>query len=109
MNCFMTPRCPAGALLQAQGVIRATDEDGSATNLLEVAFEAKVGIAHGQHPGIDAAMCGMAGGAAFAQRLMFKYVRTTLGWMALQAVFILGEQGGAAAPHYKFSRSDSPQ
>ena len=93
----MASRRPAGALLQAQGVIRTTDEDASALNLLEVAFEAEVGVAHGQHPGIDAAMGRMAGGASFAQRLMFKHVRTALGRMTFQTIFFLGEQGGAAA------------
>ena len=90
--------------MQAYGVIGATDENGSGgsnlDHLLEVAFEAEVGVAHGQHPGIDAAMGRMAGGASLAQRLVFKYVRPALGWMALQAVFILGEQGGAAAGTY---------
>ena len=89
---------PASALLQALGVILSTDEDGSTrTLLLKVAFEAQVGIAHGQHLGIDAAMGGMADGATFLHRLVFKHVRPALGWMALQAVFLLGEQGGAAA------------
>jgi hypothetical protein len=97
MNCFMTPRRPAGALLQAQGVIRATDEDGSAPNLLEVAFEAKVGIAHGQHLGVDAAMGRMAGGTTLAQRLVFEYIRTALGGMTLQTILFLGEQRRAAA------------
>ena len=94
----MASRCPAGTLLQALGVILSTDEDGSTrTLLLEVAFEAKVGIAHGQHLGVDAAMGRMADGASFLQRLVFKYVRPALGRVAFKTVFVLGEQGGAAA------------
>ena len=93
----MTPRRPAGALLQARGVIRATDQDGSAAHLLEVAFKAKVRVAHGQQLCVDAAMGGMATSATLAQCLVFKYIRTALGWMTLQTVFFLGKQRRAAA------------
>ena len=94
----MASRRPASALLQAQGVILSTDEDGSTRSLLlEVAFEAKVGIAHGQHLGVDAAMGRVADGATFPHRLVFKHVRTTLGRVAFKTVLTLGEQGGAAA------------
>ena len=89
---------PAGALLQAAGVIFTTDEDGSTrTLLLEVAFKAKVGIAHGEHLGVDAAMGGMADRASFLHCLVFKHVRPALGRVAFKTVFILGKQGGAAA------------
>jgi hypothetical protein len=100
MNGFVASRRPAGALLQAQGVIGPADEDGSTLNLLKVAFEAKVGIAHGQQPGIDAAMGGMTGGASFTQRLMFEYVRAALGRVACKTVITLGEQDGAATGKY---------
>lgn len=93
----MASRRPAGALLQAHGVILPTNQDGSTLNLLEVAFEAEVGIAHGQHLGVDAAMGRMADGATFLQRLVFKYVRPALGRVAFKTVFVLGEQGSAAA------------
>ena len=97
MNGFMTPRRPAGTLLQAHGVIRAADEDGSTPNLLEVAFEAKVGIANGQQLGVDAAMRRVACRATFTQRLMFEDIRTALGGMTLETVLCLGEQRRAAA------------
>ena len=98
MDGFVASGRPAGALLQASGVIFATDEDCSTRSLLlEVAFEAKVGIAHGEHLGVDAAMGGMADGATFLHRLVFEYVRPALGRVAFKTVFVLGEQGGAAA------------
>ena len=37
-------------------------------------------------------MRGVAGGATFAQRLVFKHIRTTLGWMAAEAIVILRHQ-----------------
>ena len=95
---FVASGRPAGALLQTSSVIFAADEDGSTRSLLlEVAFEAEVGIAHGQHLGVDAAMGGMADGASFLHCLVFKHVRPALGRVAFKTVFTLGEQGGAAA------------
>ena len=62
MDGLVAARRPAGALLQAQGVIRSADEDGSARSLLlEVAFEAEVRVAHGQQLGIDGAVRRVAG------------------------------------------------
>jgi len=96
----VTSRRPAGALLQASGVIFAADENGSALDLLEVAFETEIGIAHGQHLRVDAAMGGVTSGAAFAHRLVFKHVWTALGRMTFKTIFVLREQGGAAAGQY---------
>jgi hypothetical protein len=44
---------PAGALLDAQGVIGASDEDPGSVNLLEVAFHAEVGVPHREHLRVD--------------------------------------------------------
>jgi len=53
MNGLMTAGCPASALLNAQSMIGTSDQDLSASNLLEVTFHAKIRIPNGQHLGID--------------------------------------------------------
>jgi len=82
-------------------MIFAPNEDADGCSilylLLEVAFEAEVGIAHGQHFGVNAAMSRMAGGATFLHRLVFKNVRPALGRVAFKTVFVLGKQGRATA------------
>jgi hypothetical protein len=42
MNRLVAACRPAGALLQARGMIRATDEDGSVLNLLKMTLETKI-------------------------------------------------------------------
>ena len=54
---------PAGALLDSQSVIGASDEDPGSVNLLEVAFHAEVGVTYGEQLGVDRAVGGMADGA----------------------------------------------
>ena len=75
----------------------ATNINLSTFNLLEVAFQTQVRVAFSEHLGVDAAVRGMAGGAAFAQGLVLKNKRALLGRMALEAVFLLRKQLGAAA------------
>ena len=75
----------------------ATDQDFAAFDLLEVAFEAEVGIAHRKQLGVDAPMGGMASRATFAHRLVLEHIRPALGGMALQTVFLLREHLRAAA------------
>ena len=97
MHRFVAACRPATALLQSGGVVGAANQNRAARHLLEMAFETKVGIPHGQQLGVDAAMRRVTGGAAFAQRLVFKHIRSALGGMALQTVFILRTQHRAAA------------
>ena len=79
-------------------MIGPADEDGgpAVSHLLKMALEAEVGIAHGQHLGVDAAMGGVAGSATFLHRLVLKHIRTALGWMTFKTIVRLREQGGAA-------------
>ena len=64
---------------------------------LRMAPKAEVQIALDQQLGVDAAVRGMAGGAAFAQGLVLKNKGSLLGRMALEAIFLLRKQLGAAA------------
>ena len=80
---------PAGALLQAQRVVGPTYQNASALHLLEMALEAKVGIAHGQHLGVHRTMRGVADCAAFTQRFMFEYVRSPLRRMTFETIVVL--------------------
>jgi len=93
---------PAGTLAQTRSMVHAADENRPALDLLEVAFQTKVRIAFGEQFGVDAAVRGMAGGAAFAQGFVLKNKRPLLGGMALDTVFILRKQSGAAG-----NKSDS--
>ena len=97
MNRFVAARRPARALLQSHGVIGPADQDGAAFDLLKMAFEAKVGIAHGQQFGVDATMRRVTGGAAFVQRLVFEHIRAALCLMALEAILFLRKHLRAAA------------
>ena len=80
MNGLMTASTPTGALVDERSVILAADQDAAATGrgLLEVAFQAQVGIPFREQFGIDAAMRRMAGGAALAERLVLEDKRTLL-------------------------------
>ena len=94
----MTTGAPAGTLAQTRGVINPADQDGRPVlDLLEMAFQTQVHVAFGEHLDVDTAVRGMAGGAAFAQGFVLKNKRSLLGRMALNAIFLLRKQLGAAA------------
>lgn len=98
MNGFVTAGAPATALGHAGGVVNPTNQyGGTVLDLLKVAFQAQVGISFGEHLGVDGAVRRMAGGAAFAQRLVLEYKRPLLVGMALQTVLLLRQQLRAAA------------
>jgi len=79
MNGLMTASTPTGALVDERSVILAADQDAAARlELLEMAFQAQVGIPFREQFGIDAAMRRMAGGAALAERLVLEDKRTLL-------------------------------
>src|SRR6266699_3228728 len=97
MDGFVAAAVPAGALLYAQGVIGATDENPGPAKLLEVAFHTQVRVANGKHLGVHRTMRGMADGAAFPRGLMLENVRTALRGVTAEAAFVFGDQGSAAA------------
>ena len=72
----------------AQCMVGSPNEKLAVADLLEMAFQAKVRIAHTQQLGIDRPVDIVAGGAAFAQRVVFEGIGTTLGGMATKAAFI---------------------
>lgn len=88
----MTAGGPASALLDAQRVVRTADEKRAAADLLEMAFQTQVGVAFGEQFGVDRAMRGMTGRAAFMHGLVLEYERPALGGMAAKATFILGQE-----------------
>ena len=97
MNGLVTAGRPAGALLDTQSVVGAADEKLAPADLLEVAFQTEVGVAHGQQLGIDRAVRSMAGRASLAHGLVLEDERPALGGMAAEAAFVFGEERGAAA------------
>jgi len=97
VDCFMTACAPAGSLVQARGVIHAADQDLPALDLLEMAFEAKVGIALREHLGVHAAVRDVATGAAFAHGLVLEDEHALLRRMTFGAVLLLRKQLCAAA------------
>src|SRR5579859_7907307 len=96
MDRLVATAGPAGALLEAQGVIGTTDEDAVAADLLEVAFEAQIGITHREQLGIDCTVRGVADGATFSGSLVLENVRPALLGMAAETALVFGKQGGAA-------------
>ena len=90
MNGFVTASTPTGALVEERSMVLAADQEAAARlGLLEMAFQAQVGIALHQHFGVDTPMRGMAGGATFAQGIVLEDKRPLLRGMALQAVVVL--------------------
>lgn len=79
-------------------MIPAADENLARPGLLlEVAFQAEVGIPLSQHLVVDGAMRVMTGGAAFPDGFVLKDEGPPLGDMALRAGINLGREGRAAA------------
>jgi hypothetical protein len=76
---------PASALLQTQRMVRSTNQQLAAADLLKVASQAKVRIANLKHLGIDRAVSGVASRAPFAQGLVLEHERSALGGMAAEA------------------------
>lgn len=85
MHGFVTARIPACALLDARCMIRTANQDGAASDLLEMAFETEVCVSRDEHLGIDAAMRVVTCRTTFFHRLVLENVRTALGGMALKA------------------------
>ena len=97
MDRFVTAGRPACPLLQEARVIYICEKKFAAHGLLlEMAFQTKRLVAFRQHPLIDRAMGRMAGHTSFAQRLVLEYKGTSLGRVALEAGFVLAQQGHAA-------------
>ena len=65
MNGFVATSRPAGALLDAQGMVRTPNENLTAADLLEVAFQAEIRIAHREHLGVHRAMGRVTNRASF--------------------------------------------
>ena len=96
MDGLVTTRAPARALAQARSVVHSADQNCARLDLLEMAFKTQVRVAFGEQFGVEAAVRGMAGRAAFAQGLVLENKRPLLGRMALDTVFVLRKQLGAA-------------
>ena len=74
----MAPCCPARALLHAQGVVGAANENLTPSDLLEMAFHAQVGIANREHLSVHRAMRGVANRAPFPRGFVLENVGPAL-------------------------------
>ena len=73
MNCFVTPRRPAGSSTQSPTVILPADIDSARSGLLlEVALQAEHMIPLRQHPRIHRSMRFVAGRASLTYRFVFE-------------------------------------
>ena len=90
MNRFMATRSPAGALLEAQSMVRPADENPAAVDLLEVALHTEVRVANCQQLGVHRPVRRMTDCAAFAHGFVLKHVGTALRRVAGQAAFVRG-------------------
>lgn len=98
MDGFMTARAPAGPFAcKSGGVIHVADEDPGGRLLLEMAAQAQRGVTRNEHSRVHAAVRVVAGGAAFAHRLMLEHERPELLGVALGADFILPHEFRPAA------------
>ena len=93
MDCGMAAGGPASAVVGKLGMIDVTDINKPFASRvlarhLGVASQTEVGIAHGQHLGVDGAMRIVANRAAFAQRRVLINERQCLFPMALGTAFI---------------------
>lgn len=91
---------PTGAAGEGTGVIASADHDGAGRSLLlEVAFQAKGGVALGEHPLIDRAVRLMAGVAALAQRFVFENKWPPLHGVALETGLVRAGYFRSSALH----------
>ena len=101
---LVAPGGPAGSLLDANRMVRTSDQNPPAPHLLEVAFEAEIVIPHREHLLIDRSVRVVAGRASFANGFVLEHERASHRGMARQAVLILRQQGGAALYRWTFVR-----
>lgn len=95
----MTPGRPAGASRQKTGMIHFANVNRAVcTLLLEVALKAEGLVPLGQHLRVDRSVRDMAGGAAFAQRLMLENKRSPLLGVALETGLVPAHHVGRAPP-----------
>lgn len=97
MDCLVAAGRPAGALLETHRVIGTADANDAALHLLEVAAQAEIRVTHRQHLRVHGTVRVVTSRATLAQCFMLEHERTALRRMALEAVFVLREQGCAAA------------
>ena len=99
VNGFVAAGRPAGALLQSGRYDRRRRCRFSRRCglLLEMAFEAKVGVALREQPLVYRAMRRMAAHTAFPNRFMLEDERAALRGVALETGFVVAEQRRAAA------------
>lgn len=94
----MASGCPAGAPRNQWSMVTSTNQDPAGTRLLlEVAFQAEIGIPLGEHLGIDGTMRFVTGGAAFPCGFMLENEGTTLGLMATNTGFVAAVGGRCRA------------
>ena len=83
---------PTSALLNAQRMIRAANQQASRIDLLEMAFQTKVRVAHREEFCVYRAVRGVTNGAAFARGFVLENVRATLRLVTSEAALVLREQ-----------------
>jgi hypothetical protein len=97
MDRFVASSRPTMAARKPRGMVLATDQNSSTGRLLlEMAPEAKIGIARDEHFLIYRSVHRVTGGATFSNGFVFKDKRSCLGSMAFPAGLMFGQQGGAA-------------
>ena len=100
VNRFMAAGRPAGALLQPARVIVIANENLAVRRLLlEMAFQAEIGVALREQFLIHRAMRRMAGDTTFANRFVFENEGPALRGVALQTGSVRAQHGEAAALH----------
>src|SRR6185369_11052298 len=78
-------------------MVRTTDKNLPTVDLLEVAFQAQVGVADRQHFGVHRAVRSMTNGAPLSGGLVLEHVWPALFGMTLDAAFVLRNQSGTPA------------
>ena len=94
---FMAAGRPTGALLYSSGMIGPADQQATASDTLEMTFQAEVVVANSEEFGINGSVRIVASRAPFTDGFVFKDKRTALGLVTAETAFIFGEQTGNSA------------
>src|SRR5690349_7086666 len=97
MNRFMAARSPTSALLNAQGVIRAANEQATGVDLLEMAFQTEIGVPHGKQLCIHRTVRRVTNRAALTDCFVLENVRPALRFVTTKTTLVLRKHRGTAA------------
>ena len=101
MDLFVAARSPAGSAIELEAVDEAANPEHirrCGLLLLEVALEAQVAVALGEHFLVHGTVRAVAGGASFTEGIVFKHEGAALLGMAVGAEIVHAGEAGTSGP-----------